>query len=135
MFVPERARNIAIETGNNKLDRFIWTMWSTLRSWNLELQPLGLASSNVDRMLGESNFQNNVNTVIQGVMPSVRSFIENGRFSVADLLSLPKVSANDPGEGSMIYLRLYTHQDPAHADPENVAIYIGQSVSGWKRHV
>lgn len=73
--------------------------------------------------------------MLQGLLPEVRSAIQEGRFSFSDLLQLPGVKAEPESSQPGVYLRLYTQLDNDHSDPDDTAVYIRSTkVKIWKRH-
>ncbi|KAM6484658.1 hypothetical protein HDV62DRAFT_404441 [Trichoderma sp. SZMC 28011] len=112
-----------IADNQNPLDSAIHTLWLTLRSKIQDLQALGMDSDLVNLYFGPS-FQQSIKTLTEGFLPDARRVLQNGNYSVNDLLSIPRVTDDWSPNGPTVYILLY---DNDGSTIPRSAIYVGQS--------
>lgn len=127
------APSVRLEPGSNLFDRFTYSFWSTLKQRIDKLGQYRFSKEYATALFSEAMFSTNIAAIRSGLNPQVRNVIQNGAFSFNDLISLPKLTSTWPGEGSGIYLRIYTHLDAKHQDIDQAAMYIGLSTQLWRR--
>ncbi|PTB47392.1 hypothetical protein M431DRAFT_102337, partial [Trichoderma harzianum CBS 226.95] len=130
LFQTEPLPNSNYRTYNsNLMDSFIHAIWCTLRSRIIELHRLGISTVLLNKYFGE-DFQQNINTIIQGFTPAARTVLQNGDFSVNNLLTIAEVTEDWPPAGPIIYIRLYDNEVPG--TPRS-AVYVGQTINAINR--
>ncbi|KAL6364294.1 hypothetical protein LRP88_02213 [Fusarium phalaenopsidis] len=110
------------------LERYVRSFWVGIRQQANVFQHLGMRDENTQAVFSDQLFVNNVNVVLSGFTPPARSLLEHGHFSASDLVGLRKLEDDWPPKDLWaVYLLVYTHQDDAHANVDDLAIYAGQS--------
>ncbi|CAG9980507.1 unnamed protein product [Clonostachys byssicola] len=116
-------------TEGTPLENFIRSFWTGMRAQMSALTQLGVPEGDATLMFSDANFRSNVDQIINAFTDEVKSVIQNGEINAERLSGLKKVSKSWPSDGTKsIYLRVYTHQDPADANVEDFALYAGQSI-------
>jgi hypothetical protein len=119
---------------NCLLSKFIRSFWSACRLQSAAMRSLGLEEEEVNSLLSDSNFNTTIDTLLRGILPTVKRTLSNGSFTVQDLIGLRHATPDWPDAGGVVYLRVYTHQDPLGVDINDCGTYIGQTtVSLWVR--
>ncbi|RSL61885.1 hypothetical protein CEP54_006023 [Fusarium duplospermum] len=82
-------------------------------------------------------------TAIPFIAPEVREVLNDGKFSLQDLLDLPHVYPHMTLPGPCVYLRIYTHLEGQPAESHDdvtetgikhgVAFYVGKAKDIWRR--
>ncbi|RKL09804.1 hypothetical protein BFJ68_g8942 [Fusarium oxysporum] len=139
------AVSIQSDPSDSPLQSFIRSFFSSLSVQQGSLRSLGLAQSEIDELFTGSNYNTSVHAILDAIIPQVRQTIQDGRFSLQDILGLRHVTTSWPGNRPCIYVRIYTDpedqpedesRDEEQADIDRyVGIYVGQSRSAWARHL
>ncbi|KAI8721802.1 hypothetical protein NCS52_00322700 [Fusarium sp. LHS14.1] len=92
----------------------------------------GWHASDMDDYFGGPRLRDNVDSILSAITPEVREVLRDGKFSLQDLLDLPRV-----------YLRICTHLEGKSADSHGdatdgginhgVAFYVGKPKDIWRR--
>ncbi|KAM0077810.1 hypothetical protein ACKRZS_010150 [Fusarium odoratissimum] len=147
LFSPTSEPQVSIRSHSNDraLQKFIRSFYSSISRQQGDLRALGLSQSQADELFMGNNPDNNVDAILEAILPEVKQTLEDGRFSLQNILDLRHASVDWPGDRPCIYVRIYTDpedqpedesRDGAQADhiDQYVGIYVGHSRRVWIRH-
>ncbi|QGI96907.1 hypothetical protein CEK26_009976 [Fusarium fujikuroi] len=138
---------VSIQSGpsDQPLQSFIRSFFSSLSVQQGSLRSLGLRQTEIDELFTGSNYNTSLHGILDAIIPQVRQTIQNGRFSLQDILGLRHATASWPGNRPCIYVRIYTDPEdrPEIESSEGqqtdidryVGIYVGQARRVWVRHL
>ncbi|RSL85291.1 hypothetical protein CEP51_003384 [Fusarium floridanum] len=111
-------------------------------SVSLQMQLSGSVFDNFN-YFGGPRLRDNVNSILSAVTPEVQEVLNDGQFSLQNLLDLPQVHPHMTLPGPCAYLRIYTHlkgqPTESHDDAtetginHGVAFYTGKAKDIWRR--
>ncbi|KAF5611779.1 uncharacterized protein FTJAE_14158 [Fusarium tjaetaba] len=145
-FIAPGVPTVAIQSMATDLvyEKLIRTFWVAVRNESAALRSVGLEQQRIDELLAGNNLAYHVDTIIAAFTRAARRVLGNPRFSLRDLLSLPHVSEQWPGNRPCIYVRFYTqptdqppgsYREESQSDiNEFVGCYAGQTRFPWRRH-
>ncbi|KAF5988635.1 hypothetical protein FBULB1_1368 [Fusarium bulbicola] len=116
------------QPGSTRFKRYLRTFWNCARHDVSTLKPLGLSNERCSELFSDANFTNNINTITSGLVPEAKRILEDGNFSLQDLLGLPDATTYS-NSCQVIYLRIYLDLNGSG----KVGLYIGQSHMVVKR--
>ncbi|KAF5963588.1 hypothetical protein FBULB1_13286 [Fusarium bulbicola] len=119
----------------SRLDTYIRSLWRISHDNIGPLKTRGLPQRLVDTVFNNPGFDDLIEAMIGGIIEPARRLMEDGRFTLQDLTTLPQITENYPSKNCRgIYVRIYTHLKGRH--PDAVGVYVGQSqTSMWKRQL
>ncbi|KAF5975245.1 hypothetical protein FBULB1_7490 [Fusarium bulbicola] len=144
---PTREPQVSIRSHSNDraLQKFIRSFVLSTSRQQGDLRLLGLSPSEADELFMGNNLDNNVDALLEAILPEAKQKLEDGRFSLQNILDLRHASIDWPGDRPCIYVRIYTDpedqpedesRDEAQDDiDEYVGVYVGQSRQVWVRHL
>ncbi|KAL2690073.1 hypothetical protein Neosp_004141 [[Neocosmospora] mangrovei] len=132
-----------MQLSGSVFDNFVRSFWSSLAKETSALRQLLLKQSDMNDFFGGPRLRDNVDSILSAKTPQVREVLNDGRFSLQDLLDLSHVYRNVTLPGPCVYVRVYTHLEGQSADSHGdatdggislgVAFYVGKAKDIWRR--
>ncbi|RSM09190.1 hypothetical protein CEP52_004247 [Fusarium oligoseptatum] len=132
-----------MQLSGSVFDNFVRSFWSSLAKETSALRQLLLKQNDMDDYFGGPRLRDNINSILSAVTPEVREVLNDGQFSLQNLLDLSHVHPHMTLPGPCVYLRIYTglegqpaesHDDATETGINHgVAFYIGKAKEIWRR--
>ncbi|RTE70123.1 hypothetical protein BHE90_015480 [Fusarium euwallaceae] len=135
--------SLQMQLSGSVFDNFVRSFWSSLAKETSALRQLLLKQNDMDDYFGGPRLRDNINSILSAVTPEVREVLNDGQFSLQNLLDLSHVHPHMTLPGPCVYLRIYTglegqpaesHDDATETGINHgVAFYIGKAKEIWRR--
>ncbi|RSL99159.1 hypothetical protein CDV31_012281 [Fusarium ambrosium] len=117
--------SLQMQLSGSVFDNLVRSFWSSLAKETSPLRQLLLKQSDMDDYFGGPRLRDNVDSILSAVTPEVREVLNDGQFSLQNLLDLPHVHPHMTLPGPSVYLRIYTQLEGQPAESHDDATETG----------